>query len=147
MSIKSLTTENISTKKKKEVVIDYNNLPSNPFTTEQVQKLWNTTISNFHDKGDKLLSSLMSSCNPIAKGNMLQMELPNKLMKVDLEKSKHKILKIIRDELQNYKIDFDITVNEETVKKFAYTPQEKYAYLKDKNELISILKAKFNLDL
>jgi DNA polymerase-3 subunit gamma/tau len=89
----------------------------------------------------------MSSCTPIANGNLLKIELPSKLMKVDLEKSKHKILPFLRDELQNYKIDFDITVNEETVKKFAYTPQEKYAYLKDKNPLVSVLKQKFHLDL
>jgi len=89
----------------------------------------------------------MSSCNPIAKGNILHIELPNKLMKFDLEKAKHKILKIIRDELKNYKIDFEIQVNEKIEKKFAYTPQEKYEYLKDKNKLISVLKQKFHLDL
>lgn len=146
LSIKSLTDKRISTKKKAAINIDINNLPSNPFSTETIQKLWKITISNYHEKGDKLLASLMSSCNPIAKGNLLKLELPSKLMKADLEKNKQKILPSLREKLQNYKIDFEIHVNEEKVKQFAYTPQEKYAYLKDKNELISVLKAKFNLD-
>ena len=89
----------------------------------------------------------MSSCKPIAKENLLQLELPSELMKVDLEKAKNKILPFLREQLQNYKIDFEISVNEEVVKKFAYTPQEKFAYLQDKNELIAELKSKFNLDL
>lgn len=146
LSIKSLTTENISTKKKAKVHVDSNNLPSNPFTNAQLQELWKTSITNFQEKGEKLLASLMSSCNPIAQQNLLKIELPNKLMKVDLENSKQKILPFFREELQNYKIDFDIYVNEKIVEKVAYKPQEKYAYLKDKNELISVLKTKFNLD-
>ena len=147
LSLKSLTEELVSTKKKKEVKIDYNSLPSNPFTTVQLQELWKQNIANYHKKGEKLLASLMSSCLPIAAGNLLKMEAPNKLIKVDLEKAKPKILGVIKKELQNYKIDFDISVNEKVEKKFAYTPQEKYAYLKDKNELISVLKAKFHLDV
>lgn len=109
--------------------------------------MWKKTIADFNAKGDKLLASLLTSCTPIPNGNLLQLELPNKLMKVDLEKSKQKILPILREELQNYKIDFVIQVNEKIEKKFAYTPQEKFAYLNDKNKLMGELKAKFNLDL
>lgn len=137
----------VSTKKKKEVKIDYNSLPSNPFTTARLQELWKESIDTYHRKGEKLLASLMSSCLPISEGNLLKMEAPNKLIKADLENAKPKILGVLKKELQNYKIDFDISVNEKIEKKFAYTPQEKYEYLKDKNELLSILKAKFNLDV
>jgi len=144
--MKSLKDERISTKKKK-VVVDTSNLPTKPFTTEEIQKLWKISIQNFNHKGEKLLASLMRSCNPIAKENALQLELPSAKMKVDLEKSKQKILPFLREELENYKMDFEITVNEEEVKKFAYTPQEKFAYLKDKNEFVAVLKAKFSLDL
>jgi len=148
LSIKSLTDKRISTKKKqKEVITDISKLPSNSFTTKEIQDLWQTSIDNYNKKGEKLLSSIMSSCKPIAKENLLQLELPSELMKVDLEKAKNKILPFLREQLQNYKIDFEISVNEEVVKKFAYTPQEKFAYLQDKNELIAELKSKFNLDL
>ena len=145
LSMKSLNDERVSTKKKE--VVDYSNLPNNPFTTEQIQKQWQITIKMFKNQGDKLLASLMDSCTPIAKENVLHIELPSKLMKIDFEKSKQKILPSLREGIKNYKIDFEIAVNEEKVKKFAYTPQEKFAYLKDKNKLVGVLKTKFNLDL
>ena len=147
LSMKSLTEKKVSTKKAKLDNLDTSNLPTNPFSTTQIQDLWKKTIEKFNNKGDKLLASLMSSCTPIANKNLLEVTLPSKLMKADLEKYKLKILPFLREELQNYKIDFDITVNEEAAKKFAYTPEEKYAYLKDKNPLISILKQTFHLDL
>ena len=46
-----------------------------------------------------------------------------------------------------YSTDFEITVNEEAAKKFAYTPQEKYELLKEKNEAIALLKKTFHLEL
>jgi DNA polymerase-3 subunit gamma/tau len=38
-------------------------------------------------------------------------------------------------------------VNEINTKRFAYTPQEKYELLKEKNAAISILRKTFNLEL
>ncbi len=147
LSFKSLQEKKVSTKKVVKVTTNLEDLPKMPFSTEKVQDLWKIYINNLHKKGEKLLASLMGSCNPIANRNTLALVLPNKLMKVDLEKAKPKILRFLREELQNFQVDFDIQVNEEIEKKFAYTPQEKYAYLKDKNQLISVLKNKFDLDL
>ncbi len=147
LSFKSLHEKKISTKEVEKVSTNLEDLPKTPFSTEKVQDLWKEYIIILHKKGEKLLASLMGSCLPIANRNILALTLPNKLMKADLEKAKPKILRFLRDKLQNYQIDFDIKVNEEIEKKFAYTPQEKYAYLKDKNKLIAVLKSKFDLDL
>ena len=51
------------------------------------------------------------------------------------------------DLLNNYSLDFEIHVNETSTKRFAYTPQEKYELLKEKNEAISLLRKTFNLEL
>jgi len=147
LSFKSLHEKKVSTKKVEKVSTNLDDLPKAAFSTEQVQDLWKSYINQMNKKGEKLLASLMGSCSPIANNNLLSLVLPNKLMKVDLEKAKPHILRFLREELQNFKIDFDIHVNQEIEKKFAYTPQEKYAYLKDKNELLSLLKNKFDLDL
>lgn len=69
------------------------------------------------------------------------------MMKAELIKVKSKALKHLRKELNNYAIDFKISVNEENVKKFAYTPQEKYDLLKSKNKAIITLRKTFNLEL
>ena len=68
-------------------------------------------------------------------------------MKVELLKVRPKVLRHIRKQLNNYEVDFEISVNEDTTKRFAYTPQEKYELLKEKNKAISLLRKKFNLEL
>ena len=73
--------------------------------------------------------------------------LPNTLMRDELESAKPALLKYIREKLNNFKVDLVIDVNEEETKKYAYTPQEKYEKLKDKNSAIELLKKTFDLDL
>ncbi len=147
LSFKSLTEKKVSSKKTKTTTTNLKNLPKLPFSTEQAQDVWKEYIAVILKNGEKILAALMGSCHPIANRDLFVFEMPNKLMKVDLEKSKPKILRFIKEKLQNYQIDFDIKVNEKIEKKFAYTPQEKYAYLQDKNKLISELRKKFDLDL
>jgi len=147
LSFKSLTEKRV-VKKEANVVKDSNEkLPENTFTTEKVQDLWEQYIQKLLNDGEKLLASLMRSCKPIADKNNLVIELPNKLMKQDLEKAKPIILRFIKPQLENYYVDFDIVVNVEAAKKFAYTPQEKFDYLITKNKLIVDFKRKFDLDL
>lgn len=147
LSLKSIHKKKEVKKSIIETIENLDDLPKNPFSTEQVQKLWNTYIKKLQKNGEKLLASLMGSCLPIADENDLLIALPNARMKTDLEKAKPKILQFIREELQNYHINFAIQVNEEIEKKFAYTPKEKYEYLREKNALISKLKKKFDLDV
>ena len=58
-----------------------------------------------------------------------------------------KVLRHLRSALSNHQIDFVVEVNEEHTKKFAYTPQEKYELLKEKNANLGLLRKKFNLEL
>ena len=69
------------------------------------------------------------------------------MMKVELLKVKPKVLRHLRQALNNYSLDFEIHIKEDTSKRFAYTPQEKYELLKEKNEAISLLRKTFNLEL
>ena len=47
----------------------------------------------------------------------------------------------------NYDLKLDISVNEEISKKYAFTPQDKYDKLKDKNPNIEVLRNTFGLDI
>ena len=68
-------------------------------------------------------------------------------MKTQLERGKPKLIGFLREKLNNYGIQIDVVVNAIAEKKFAYTPQEKYNKLKEKNPLIEKLKNTFGLDL
>ncbi len=89
----------------------------------------------------------MNACNPVIKNNSIHIELPNTIMEDQLNRAKGNLLTFLRENLNNYKINIVIDVNEEITKKYAYTPQEKYQKLKEKNSALALLKKTFDLDL
>ena len=122
-------------------------LPKDPFTEALFLEVWNSYVGELHDKGEKILASILKADTPKLKGHLIHLSYPNELMKVELLKVRPRVLRYIREKLNNYSIDFEITVNEDNTKRFAYTPQEKYELLKEKNEALALLRKKFNLEL
>jgi len=123
-------------KNKKDKVENTKELPNDPFTQETFIKVWTSYVEGLHGKGEKILASILKADAPGLRGNLIQLTYPNEMMKIEL-------LKV----LNNYSLDFEIHVNETSTKRFAYTPQEKYELLKEKNEAISLLRKTFNLEL
>jgi DNA polymerase-3 subunit gamma/tau len=146
-SLKRDKLEEEKLKSLKKTVENLEDMPKDPFTEETFLKIWNAYIQDLHIKGEKIFASILKTDTPKIKNNTIFVTYPNRMMKAELLKVKPKALRYLRQELNNYSIDFDITVNEETAKKFAYTPQEKYELLKEKNEAIALLKKTFNLEL
>lgn len=123
------------------------NLPNDPFTHEAFHKVWQDYIDSLHKEGEKILASILMADKPELKQQMIHLSYPNQLMKTELLRVRPKVLKHIRKELNNHSIDFVVEVKEGNTKRFAYTPQEKYELLKEKNSAISLLRKKFNLEL
>jgi DNA polymerase-3 subunit gamma/tau len=131
-----------------EVDFEYiEGMPSTSFSEEDALKLWSDYAEKLLKQGRKSVASIMNASKPVVKENILTLELPNKLMKDQLERSKPALLSYLREKLDNYKIEIHINVNEEKVKRFAYTTREKYEKLKEKNEAIALLRKTFDLDL
>ena len=146
-SLKRNKEEEASIKHQKETREEPKDLPSDPFTHETFVQVWTSYVGSLHDKGEKILASILKADAPVLKGHHIQLTYPNELMKVELLKVKPKVLRHLRKALNNYSIDFEIHVNEDSSKRFAYTPQEKYELLKEKNEAIAFLRKTFNLEL
>lgn len=123
------------------------NLPKDPFDQERFDKIWKAYIEGLHGKGEKILASILKADHPVIKEQMIHVTYPNQLMKTELLKVKPRVLKDLREKLNNYSVDFEIAVKEENVKRFAYTPQEKYELLREKNKDLSLLRKTFNLEL
>ena len=146
-SIQRNKLEEESLRKKQNSSIDTQNLPREEFSKEEFKQVWNSYVESLHGNGEKIFASLLKADTPELENNMIVMTYPNQLMKSELNKVKSKALKYLRQKLNNYDIDFKIIVNEEKEKNFAYTPQEKYEFLKEKNKALSILRKTFNLEL
>jgi len=122
-------------------------LPNESFSEEKFLKVWSSYVDSLHNNGEKIFASLLNTDTPKLDKNLIVICFPNEMMKKELFKVKSKALKHLRKELNNYDIDFKVIVNEESEKNFAYTPQEKYDYLKSKNKSIITLRKTFNLEL
>jgi len=127
---------------------NFDNHPKTPFTEEQLKEAWKKYYFKLQDLGEKNIASIIISDEPKLKANFeIELTLPNTLMKSQLEKGKPALVRFLREKLNNYGISLTIEVNETIEKKFAYTPQEKYNKLKEKNPLLEKLKNTFGLDI
>ena len=146
LSLKSIHHKKEQQKKPSEV--NYENHPKDSFSEEDLQKIWSEYQKSQIKKGEKSMASILAASLPkLAENFNIEFVLPNKLMEDQLKSGKPKLLKFLRESLNNYSITINVTVNETVEKKFAYTPQEKYNKLKEKNPHIEKLKDTFQLDL
>ena len=147
LSLNSIHKKRESKKSVTDFVENTDNLPKDVFTEAQFIKLWEAYIENLNKKGEKIIASIMNADTPKVTSSTIVLTFPNSMMKAELLKIRPRLLRHFREELNNFSIDFDISVNEENEKKFAYTPQEKYNKLLEKNKALSTLKNTFKLDL
>lgn len=147
----ALSLTSIDKKKElKKLDVDFEEvegLPAEEFTEASAVLYWNRYKEILIEQGKKSAASIMNASKPSVQGNELHFALPNAMMKSQLERARPKLLRYVRENLNNYKIELVIDVNEEEVKKYAYTPQEKYEKLKEKNDKITLLRKTFDLDL
>jgi DNA polymerase-3 subunit gamma/tau len=130
-----------------DVVVDEEDLPTDVFTEEAFLEAWKAIIEITEDKRQMNLASILNMDQPKLDGNSINLTFPNETNKIELERNSFDILNYLRKRLNNYSIGFNITINEVLQSKFAYTPQEKYEKLKEKNPAIDFLRSTFDLDL
>ena len=148
LSLSSLKAKKEHQLNKKEDVIDESNLPKANFTEEEMQKHWAAFVDILDNDGRKILASNLHSDVPKLTDNFtIWIELPNGTMKKEIEREKYDLMEYLKLKLNNHFIQLRITVNEATAKKFAFTPEEKYQKLREKNPAIDLLRKEFDLDI
>ncbi|TCP23340.1 DNA polymerase-3 subunit gamma/tau [Tenacibaculum skagerrakense] len=148
----ALSLKSLQEKREVKVISDeeenFDNHPKTPFTEEQLKEAWKKYYFKLQELGEKNIASILLAGQPSLKANFeILVNLPNNLMKSQLEKGRPGLLKFLRERLNNYGIAVTINVSETIEKKFAYTPHEKYEKLKEKNPLLEKLKNTFGLDI
>lgn len=152
--VSGLSLSSIKAKKefqlnKKEEVIDYDNLPKEAFTEEEMLHFWNKYVENLEKKGKRLLASNLTVDIPKLKNpTTIWIETPNESIKHDIVQNQQpSLLNYLHKKLKNFDISLHITVNEESVKRFIFTPEEKYEKLREANPMIDLFRKQFDLDL
>jgi DNA polymerase-3 subunit gamma/tau len=147
----SLSLKSVHEKKivqKSEVEENFDNHPKTAFNEAKLQKLWKEYVAILNKKGERSMASILATDTPKLDENFtISFSLPNKLMQDQFQKGKPKLLHFLREKLNHYGIQIEAILNETIEKKFAYTPEEKYNKLKEKNPLLTKLRQTFELDL
>lgn len=146
LSLKSLKTKAEVAK----IEVDFeevDGLPADDFSESKLLLLWEAYINLLTDEGKKSVASIMNSNVPRLENGMIHFQLPNAMMKDQLDRAKFPLVKYLREKLNNFKLDVVVDVNEEETRKYAYTPDEKYQKLREKNNAIELLKKTFDLDI
>ena len=147
----SLSLKSIHLKKedqKTAVEVNYDNHPREEFTEKSLQQYWKDYTDLLNTRGERSMASIIGAGVPQLKDQFkISYTVPNKLMADQFRKGKPKLLKFLREKLNNYGIEIQLTLNEAVEKKFAYTPQEKYHKLKEMNPLLEKLRQTFELDV
>nr|WP_299484777.1 DNA polymerase III subunit gamma/tau [uncultured Allomuricauda sp.] len=149
--VSGLSISSIKAKKAHENVkappVNQDDLPKESFTESDMQAHWNDMVQQLEIKGRKILASNFQTDVPKLKNeHNIWIELPNSTMKKEVEREQSLMMDYLKQKLNNYSITLNITVNEEVAKKFAFTPEEKYQKLKERNPAIDLLRKEFDLD-
>ena len=134
--------------KKTSVQENFDNHPKDAFTEKKLQELWKSYVELLNKKGERSIASIIGTDIPTLGADFqISFTVPNKLMRDQFKKGRPKLMNFLREKLNNYGIAIVVLLNEAVEKKFAYTPDEKYKKLKEKNPLLEKLRQAFELDL
>ena len=127
---------------------DLSNKPKTPFSEIILIEKWSAFGKTLQSEGELNMASIINANKPSLKENyQIVFGLPNKLMEDQFGIIRSKLLNYLREELNNYGISVTTEVLHTDVKKYVYTPQEKFQKLVESNPDVLLLKNKFGLDI
>ena len=131
-----------------EVTVDEEDLPNDPFTLETLIKFWNIFVTKLEADGKYNLAAILQIDTPkLINENTIRLEFPNTTNKIEVERQQFELLQYLRKSVNNFSLTLDISVNETLEKQYAYTAEDKYQKLVEKNKHVELLRKTFDLDL
>lgn len=118
------------------------------FTQDKLLELWQTYIERKNIHGENNIAALLEMGRPeLSEDFTIILKTSNSLSQIEIKKEIPAILSYLGKELNNYKIKFDIQIEEQKKDEYIFGSKEKYDHLMKINPEIEILKNEFNLDL
>lgn len=146
-SIRSIQVKTEAQKNVKEEVIDPNSLPREAFSQVDFFKYWNAYIHDLESKGERIQAATLSVNAPQLNEKTIYLEVPNQTSKTEILNQEDRLLAYLRKSLHNYDISLEVVVNEEIVKKFLITPEDKYERLLEINPQLNDFRKAFDLTI
>lgn len=133
-------------KKEEEKEEDISNKPANNFSQDELAKTWKEMAEGY--KLDKNFYLTITRNEPVLKDNFeFELTVDNKIQQKEVEDRKMQILPLIKEKLNNFRIQLNVVVTEQINEPKAYTDQDKYKKMVEKNPALKTLKDKLNLEI
>ena len=148
LSLSSIRAKKLYEAQKKAQAPEQEHLPEDPVEEAKLLSHWQEFTTRMEEKGRKILASSLATDTPkLLQDHTIWIELPNSTMKKEVERDQLELMTYLKKALNNYSLQLKVTVNEETARQYAFTPEEKYQKLREKNPAIDLLRKTFDLDL
>ncbi|WP_159637450.1 DNA polymerase III subunit gamma/tau [Sphingobacterium composti Ten et al. 2007 non Yoo et al. 2007] len=108
---------------------------------------WNALAEQLKAENRITLYTIMTANEPRLNGNIIEIDVENMVQSEQLKEGKIDILNYLRVELKNFALDITTHQLEQSVVRKAYTSQEKYKVMVEKNPALETLRKTFNLGL
>jgi len=118
-----------------------------PFTQQALDNAWRDSEQLFHDA--PMVKSLVQTVVPVLEGDgVIRVSLENELQETLMHAERDRLVQFLRQVLQNDSIKLQTVVQEGSVNaKLVYTPDERYAFLLEKNPHLDDFRREFQLDI
>ena len=118
-----------------------------PFTQQALDNAWKDAEQLFHDA--PMVKSLIQTVLPVLEGDaVIRVSIENDLQQTLMLAERDRLVPFLRQILQNDSIKLQTVVQEGSVNaKLVYTPDERFAFLLEKNPNLDEFRREFQLDI
>jgi DNA polymerase III subunit gamma/tau len=140
-------TESPTSGLEEEVEVPHAERNLRPFTQQALDNAWKDAEQLFHDA--PMVKSLVQTVLPVLDGDaVIRVSLENDLQQTLMLAERERLVPFLRQVLQNDSIKLQTVVEEGSVNaKLVYTPDERFAFLLEKNPHLDEFRREFQLDI
>ncbi len=140
-------TESPTSGLEEEVEVPHAERNLRPFTQQALDNAWKDSEQLFHDA--PMVKSLVQTVVPVLEGDaVIRVSLENDLQQTLMLAERDRLVPFLRQVLQNDSIKLQTVVQEGSVNaKLVYTPDERFAFLLEKNPHLDEFRREFQLDI
>lgn len=140
------SNEAIQDDKKDVQELNIENRPTERYTQEQFEQKWQAFKKILESKNKTNLASLFQYI-PKIENDLIHLLVENKALEDEFKAQQTDFLEFIRNELNNFNISIKTEINKDTKTKKAYTPQEKFVKMSEKNPHLKTLVKTLDMDI
>ena len=139
--------EALASDHEEEVEVPHTERNLRPFTQQALDNAWKDAEQLFHDA--PMVKSLIQTVLPVLEGDaVIRVSIENDLQQTLMLAERDRLVPFLRQILQNDSIKLQTVVQEGSVNaKLVYTPDERFAFLLEKNPHLDEFRREFQLDI